>query len=357
MKITGFATEKGSHFVKACAEISDCVKPGSLWFELPLSYENWIETNLCDAFVVALFPQAMCEKRPLWVDGNVSSSLSRNLYYYNQIYSRWFPQFELIDLYSAYLVNQPDNQSKKIAVGFSCGVDSLCTVLEWTQGRISDFEKLTNLINVNVGSHGRGISGNKLFRKRLKRVQQAADELELPLISVNSNLDSFYTAKFEDTYASRIISVALLLGRRLSKFVLSSTNTYWQIGPEGSSPLSDILLGNNQVEIVVDGSHLTRIEKIRRIVNWEFASMHLNVCTRDTFRAKNCSECIKCVRTMVIIDMLNSSTLFQNVFDFTNFNWVKRKFVEKMKILDAKPPHYYWMEIVEYATKIGYQLD
>lgn len=357
MKITGFVTEKRKHSLKVSAELSDCLKPGILWFELPLFFEDWVETDCYDAFVAALFPQAMYEKRPLWIDGKVSRSLSRNLYYYNQIYSKWFPQFEVIDLYSDYCVKHPDHRSKKIAVGFSCGVDSLCTVLEWTQGRLSDFEKLTNLMNVNVGSHGHGDSGNKLFQKRLRRVQRAADELELPLISVNSNLDSFYTAKFEDTYASRTISVALLLGRRLSRYVLSSTNTYWQIGPEGSSPLSDILLGNDQVEIVVDGSHLSRIEKIERIMNWKFAGRHLNVCTRDTRRAKNCSRCIKCARTMLIIDMLGASTRFRNVFDFTNFNSVKKQFVEKMKILDAKPPHYYWMEIVEYASRIGYQLD
>lgn len=358
MKITGFTTEKGKHCIKVRAEISDCVKPGTLWFELPLSYEDWIEPDRYDAFAVALFSQAMCEKRPLLIDGKVSALLARNLYYYSQIYSKWFPQFEVINLTSDYSYEkQYNHQDKKIAAGFSCGVDSLCTVQEWTQGKLSDFEKLTNLININVGSHGHGNSGNKLFQKRLRLVQKAADELELPLITVNSNLDSFYTARFEDSYASRIIGVALLLGRRLSQYVLASTNTYWQLGPEGSSPLSDFLLGNEQVEVVVDGAHLSRIEKIKRIMNWKFAQRHLNVCTRNTARAENCSECIKCARTMLIIDMLKTSTHFQNVFDFKNFDSTKKIFVEKMKMLGAKPPHYYWMEIIEYASKIGYKLD
>jgi hypothetical protein len=294
----------------------------------------------------------MASDQTLIVEGTLSGRLIVNLNYYARIYACWFP-YQPLKLHASSVADSCSASSSIVATGMSCGVDSLATAYDLGAG--ASGSRLTHFVHCNVGSHGHGEAARELFHARLGRARLAAVDVGLPLIEVDSNIDEFISVRFEDSYAARTAAVAHFLG--CSEYFIASTNTYEQIGPEGSSPLSDNLLSSPRVQVFHDGAHLNRIEKLALIKLWPLARKHLNVCTRNTGDAGNCSSCGKCLRTILAIWLLESWPYFENVFQSANLKEKLLSYVVKMNEIGLIPPQYYWMEISELAAKRGFDLQ
>jgi hypothetical protein len=348
-------SDRGNRY-RATIRVSDCARPGVAWFDVPAHCYDWLNLENYDGFVVALYLQAMHEGNHLAVDGLVSSSVLCNLRYYGHIYAGWFPELNTIDVSVREALQAPRPYGAGCVTGLSCGVDSLMTARQWAKTEKSTSDRLTHFVNMNVGAHGEGPAGRELFRSRLKRVRKAAREIGLPVIDIHSNLSEFYTIPFERTYAARMAGLIHLLNRFVGHYVIASTNTYWQLGPEGSSPLSDFLLGSDHMHVIHDGAQYSRIDKMRCLSDWPIAHRYLNVCTRNTTDASNCSRCDKCARAMLTLRMLGTWQRFEAVFDFSDYDQVCSNYVSKMRKRGAAPPNYYWMEIEKHAAEIRYAL-
>ncbi len=351
MILSALTRSSNAGIVELSAVISGTLKKGKIWFRCPEEYGSEVSAELYDPFVVALVQQAISSGEVLTIDGPVSDRLVLNLTYFARIYGEWFGHNPLY-LQAASIV-RPTNCKGRIVTGMSCGVDSLTTALELHAS--APRARITHFVHCNVGSHGHGDAARALFQKRLHKAEAAAKEIRLPLIWIDSNIDDFLSVRFEDSYASRTAAAAHFLG--CSEYFIASTNTYTQIGPEGSSPLSDHLLSSERVQIFHDGAHLNRIQKLDFIKSWKPAQHHLNVCTRSTTNAENCSSCSKCLRTILAICLLEAWPSFKDVFSSVGLDRKLKAYVNEMNSLGAIPPNFYWMEIVEFANQKGLDLQ
>lgn len=327
-----------------------------LWYELDKKYKDYLTLDRMDGFAVALICQAMEVNEDIVVDGPVSNKLMRNLKYYIHVMKTFYPEWHVIRVLPASRVPLKGGcRGPGIATGFSTGVDSFCTLYDhFLNG--PNGNHINYLLNVNVGSHGHGEDGEQLFRNRLAHVREVADKLGLELIAIDSNLDNFYSASYEDTHGVRLMSAVLLLQGLLSTYFLASTLSYSVFAALGSTGLSDHLLSTEALEVVHDGAQYTRVEKTRRIADWPLTHAFLNVCTNDATGSRNCSTCVKCLRTMVTLDLLGLANRYKSVFDYSDWANKKDGFVTQMIQQEKTQRSYTWREIVVYAEKVNYPL-
>jgi hypothetical protein len=76
------------------------------------------------------------------------------------------------------------------------------------------------------------------------------------------------------------------------------------------------LLSSDTLEIIHHGATLQRVEKVKALIDWDFAQRILRVCPYTAFDGSekkwyNCSHCEKCVRTMIPIYALGRMTQFR----------------------------------------------
>ena len=76
------------------------------------------------------------------------------------------------------------------------------------------------------------------------------------------------------------------------------------------------------LRLCVEAAALTRVEKIRDLAEWPLAQQYLHVCNR--FVGPNCGCCIKCLRTLIILDALGKLDAFGQAFDVATYR-VHRK--------------------------------
>lgn len=98
-------------------------------------------------------------------------------------------------------------------------------------------------------------------------------------------------------------SVALLLG--FPKAYVPGAYSYSQLVPLGSHPLTEPLWSNESVEIVHEGAEARRVDKVTMIAGNKLALINLRVCFDDM--NANCGRCVKCLRTMFPLHLLNAS--------------------------------------------------
>lgn len=74
------------------------------------------------------------------------------------------------------------------------------------------------------------------------------------------------------------------------------------------------VLSTNNTVFYTTGGDVSRYEKVRELSNWQPSYNYLNVCNSYS---RNCSrlKCVKCCRTIIELDALNSLDKFKNVFD------------------------------------------
>ena len=125
------------------------------------------------------------------------------------------------------------------------------------------------------------------------------------LIPVATNHFAFgyrYNLSRNLSQGGALASVALLLG--FPRAFVPSSYSYSQLFPLGSHPLTDPLWSVEGTEIIHDGSEARRVDKIQRIAENGPALANLRVCFNDM--NVNCGHCLKCVRTMIPLKLLQA---------------------------------------------------
>jgi hypothetical protein len=125
---------------------------------------------------------------------------------------------------------------------------------------------------------------------------------------------SFWEDQFE---AAGLSAIAHALAGRLSSASISSTLDIPHLRPLGAHPALDPNYSSYDLRIRHEAVTLSRLEKTRLIAEWEFALERLRVCNqfaKYSAEALNCSECEKCIRTMlalVALGKLDRATTFR----------------------------------------------
>ncbi|MCK9499272.1 MAG: hypothetical protein M0Q45_07180 [Bacteroidales bacterium] len=139
-------------------------------------------------------------------------------------------------------------------------------------------------------------------------------------------------------------------------------------------------LSNTNSNIYIANGNLSRVEKIKYIADNKLVKKQLYVCAADIYNnayetnykkdtTPNCSECIKCKRTIITLDLLGKLEQYSTLFDFNKYqkykdslyvevlaNYEKNHFYkdiyELMIETNPKTPNKYRNKVVIYKIKI-----
>ena len=269
-----------------------------------------------DAFLAATLMPAMALRDPLRLELPISEQLLSNVPMIQDILGSWAqhaevergttPAYEPVPVDATPRTPSQAARSGAVASFFTGGVDSFYTALKHR-------DELTSLIYV----HGFDVAldAPELRARVGQGVRQAAAELGLPLLEVETNVRSFSEGclYWEDFHGSALASVALLLSGSFSRVYLPATMTYALLSPLGSHPLLDPLWSTESLELVHDGCEATRRHKLGVLAECEPARKWLRVCWENRGGAYNCGQCEKCLRTQAELRLLNLSGAFASL--------------------------------------------
>lgn len=306
------------------------------WFDYPSEYDEYICDERIDAFVIALIPFAMRNGLDIKSSIPISEKLSYQLHnYYIPILSKYQEIFKKIKLACpCSLVNY--NTKRAVGTGISCGIDSFYSVLKHIGINEKDCE-LTHLVTMNVGSFGYqgGDFSYKWFQEEAKKARRVSEELNLPLIEINSNLMEIYQENHGFSGTFRMAGAILGLQKLFSKYYISAGFDIkdFDITSEENDDydMFNLLVASNEsTTFYSTGLEATRFERTKFIAQFPVTYDKLTVCMCGN---DNCGNCEKCMRTLGALYALNSLDNYRKSFDIDQF--------KKHKILNLARIRYY----------------
>ncbi len=301
-----------------------------LWFSTTKEFGSYLCHERGDAFLVAMLLYAMKRGE----DIHILAPISERLYYtltkhFMKVIADMFSGYHQIqiicDIDSGYLEN-----AGGVGTGFSCGIDSFCTVVEHTDESCPPNYKLTHLTFFNVGASGDygGNHARDLFYQRIEAVRPCADELQLPLVTLDSNINEILNMNYLPTHTYRNVAAVLALQKLFKTYYYSSGYTLWQFELNHSASAHyDVyaldMLSTNDTKFFSSGEIYSRVEKTDIVSTHPLSYKYLNVCVAAE---TNCSRCHKCQRTLVTLDLLGKLDLYNKVFDLNDYRMHRSKY-------------------------------
>lgn len=326
----------------------------TLWFSIEAEYKDLL-TDRCDAALVALLIPAMGRQEDIEVHGTISERLYYTLSkQYQAILSTVIPSLEPIEIRASEILPAQDGGTG-VATGFSAGVDSFSVLADHYYSETPDGFEITHLLFNNVGSHGSG--AERHFRERYEMIRPAAEKIGLPFVMVNSNVDAFYDDfGFQLTHTPRNCAVPLLLQSGIGRFYYGSAFSYQDISVEKtydmaySDPAALPLLSPEGLDMLSVGSEYTRVEKTIQIAEIDDSHDSLNVCVRPG-SAGNCSDCWKCRRTLLTLEIAGLLDRYTEVFDLDVYRQRREDYMGRVLASDDS----LLREIVAFADERGFE--
>lgn len=306
------------------------------WFDYPSEYGDYICDERIDAFVISLIPLAMRKEFDIESAVPISERLSYQLQnYYIPILSKYQKNFHKIELLCPCTADNLNTESA-VGTGISCGIDSFYTVLKHINNNEENF-RLTHLVTMNVGSFGfqGGDFSYNWFQKEIIKAKRVANELELPLIVINSNLMEIYQENHAYSGTFRMAGAILGIQKLFSKYYISAGFDIkdFDITSEENDDydLFNLLVASNEsTTFYSTGLEATRFERTQFITQYPVTYDNLTVCV---FGNDNCGKCEKCVRTLSTLYALGELQNYGNSFDVNQF--------ENHKIMNLSKARYY----------------
>lgn len=329
--------------------------PDRLWFTIPDEHAGLV-TELADPAVIGLTVPAMHAGEAMNVDGPVTDELAHNLTHgYQHILEAVIPDLRRVplDLADPIRASEP---ALGVGTGFSGGIDSFTVVAEHYLEPVAPDLRLTHLTLFNVGAMTSGDRGRRHFRRVHSLLAPVAERIGLPFIPIDSNLDDFYGfVGFMQSHGPRNLSAAWLLQGGVGRFYFASSDPFPTISVRRSystsfsDPLSMPLLTTRQFRPAFHGSEYTRVEKTMIVARVPESHESLNVCTTLTADGRNCSQCNKCLRTELTLDLMGHLDAYGRVFDLGVYRRARRAYIDEV----AWSRNPLAGEIRDFAQRIG----
>lgn len=306
-----------------------------LWFEVPAEYKQYLCAERGDAFVVALLWYAMITGSDIESEAPLSEKMVFNIKrYLIPALCTEKNGYRRIDI-KGKTTNVPVNNALGVGTGMSCGVDSFYTLHQYSSDDTPAPYKLTHLAYFNMGAiFHPNRSENKTYtleefyettdrmsEEKRENAKQVAEQSNLPLVYVKSNLDSdYYRGAYGHTGVYRNCAMALSLQGLFSVYYNSSGGWpgYFDLTlTEGSQHYEALLcqcLSTESLSFILS-DYATRLEKTIEIADDKLAQKYLDVC----FCFNGCGKCSKCIRTLVTLDIIDKVDQFKDVFDIDYF--------------------------------------
>jgi len=237
------------------------------------------------SFIAMALLTSMARGEDLEVDALASRCLMGRLKTIIAAYSTWNPTLRPPEVRVRGFTSETSG-GPGVASFFSRGVDSLFSAAI-DRGHA---EALTHLLFCDglEPRHSRAVADEEI-----RRAAAAAKLLELPLVTVSTNVRIFTQAAcgWGDAHGGALAGIALSLGGAFRRIVVPSSETFVTLGPYGSSPLLEPLFSSETVEVVHDDVSLTRAGKVACLATQRPDLLkYLKVCFTED-RADNCGRC------------------------------------------------------------------
>lgn len=258
-------------------------------------------TGLANAALAASMVPLMLLGLPVTVEAGVSPRLLRNLHLWQTCFASWYPELKRVPI-TAHAPEPTPSSPEKIppqgeGVFFSLGVDS------WYSVR-SHLDAIAHLVYLD----GFDLTSDQVGARAAMRDQitEAAEATGRPLIVVESNLRDWLDrrADWKVTHGCFLGAATLLLEGQLHTMWQGSSSPVHKPESYGSNGITDPLFSTENVRTVYDGGHMRRFHKLMDLLDWPLAMGRLRVCWSGTAGLRNCGECPKCLRTMLVIHLL-----------------------------------------------------
>jgi hypothetical protein len=185
---------------------------------------------------------------------------------------------------------------------FTGGVDSFHAALTW-EAEVDDL--------VFVHGFDVPLTGAPRLREAVvDGLHRMTGDLSRPLIEIETNLHEYSDAVGSPWgthyHGPALAVVAHVLGARLGQMLVASTHDYTDQFPWGSHPLLDPLWSSSAVALEHVGGEADRVDKIALLAQSPTAMANLRVCWQNPDETYNCGRCLKCIRTMIALEIVGA---------------------------------------------------
>jgi len=248
--------------------------------------------------------------------------------------------------------------------GISLGVDSLCTIHEYTDDCLFDDLKLTHLVHLKVGAHhaNKGYfcknTEDSLFAEENASVKNYCEKYNYNLVTIESNLFEICNKEFGFFFGitPKLLNLGtmLLVQHKFNKYYYASAYNLDKFSIDVNADMAYYekwlipYLESENIKFFSANKALQRFDKTEYLTQFPDTYDFLHVCVKSE---KNCGTCIKCLRTIVALDLLGALPKYKNVFDLEAYYAKRKKYIRQVIAFRKKDPFY--QEIYTYMKKNG----
>ena len=317
-------TDASSAYLKSDVVFPDCEQ--TVFFSVPKAYSASFAEELADCFVAAALPWCMRKGYDIVSEAPVSRSILFSLK------TRLIPgmsyhskAYHAIDIFA-----EPSDlvyeNAGHVGLCWSAGCDSFYTYM--THLQVPDAYKPTHLLNINAGVHEEPDIEGKFQRTSEKCIAEAGI-LGLKALNMDTNLHLVFPLLYLSVYPERLAACLLSIQKELSVGLISSSYDLPHLHYDDDNAgfyelIIQDALSNQNITLSAPGVEVSRLEKLRRLSDFEPAQKMLHVCVKD--ETNNCMTCGKCVRVVTALDALGTLESFGAVFDLQYFEDHKDEF-------------------------------
>ena len=316
--------------VRLCCDVLEGDTLHSLYYETDHAYEKYLCFERSDSFVLAVLPYALREGLDIVCEAPVTEGLLHNL---NIILLPLVVKYDHRLKRVIKVIGETDNspiEGDAVGTGLSLGVDSLYTVKKKTEIELDTF-KLTHLLYTS--------SKSVKHESEPRRVEarKAAEDLGLPLVIITTNARELFQVGHRYGHPFTNLSAIFALRKlfRIYYYATAYEITYFNVKNHSVSSgdqyvfLVAYALSTPGLDFYMSELHVPRDEKVKEIVDWEFAQKYLRVCLTSP---TNCGISKKCKRTLLELDMHGSVEKFRESFDvdyyLANRSWYLKESIK-----------------------------
>lgn len=293
-----------------------------LWFSFAELYQSAVVDEVCDGFLIALFPY--CTRNGLSVNSCIPATRAvlQNLEALNSLLVQENPrEYKAIHIEAPVSDWYPHPEFKRgILASGSCGVDALHTL--WACEKSRYFDRPTHVVFNNTGSSDCGAFKEELLAGRVSNSHDFAEKYGYGFIFADSNYAEFVEhLHYSLTNFYVNLSIGYLLAGGFLRYVVSSGYEVNQISfADDPAHAEPVLVGYMSVPYFqvthVAGDFIPRYRKVSELLDYPPALSHLNVCFE---KANNCGLCGKCRRVLMALECLGAVDRFHKVFDVARY--------------------------------------
>lgn len=369
--------ESGNNNTLLKCEIHDSEKNKvhELWFSVDKKYEKYLTPEVSDAFLLIVFQIAMKSSQEIKSEGPISERLLYNLQnIIMPIVTKMYTDHSMVQIEAPTL--NINFQGSGVGTGCSLGVDSFSTIIDGISEKLPKEHRLTHLALFNSGQHGDNdlVAAENQFHKDIKKLQAPASELGLPLIGINSNINTLYK-EYDYPLLHRFVFSTIAFPLALQK--LFKAYTFASSYPIDNFSLdpSDIchveyvilsMLSTESTSIRNSNPTYTRVDKTELLCDSPIARQNLEVCWGHQIYSMyghtafiqseklNCGVCDKCMRTLFTLETLGKLQYFEEIFDIEAYKKYKNKYL--VKVLANHKSNPFLAEIYSKMKEAGYPI-